>query len=725
MSKFPFYKQLNEMDCGPACVKMISKFYGKHYTLQTLRKQMFVDREGVSLLGILHCAEQLGFKAEAGRTLIDEIKNINSPIIVHWKKRHFIIVYKIKNETVYIADPAVGKYTLPINKFKAGWYDNDINKGTLLVLSPTDKFLNKTDEKNKESEYLFLFKYLKNHRKTVLIILVTLFLGSLIQFFIPFFSQALVDKGIHNNSINLVLVILLGQLGLFIGYYIAEIIRNWNLLKLGTYVNIQLINDFLFKLLRLPLKFFDSKTTGDLVHRINDHFRVEQFLTSSASEAIFAVVYLIIFSFVLLYYNITFFIISIIGSLLYFLWTLIFINKRRIIEYRKILNSSENQNKLLEIITGISDIKLNDGSAKKLSEWKMHQNKLFKLNLQSVKLGQYQFGLGSMINQSKNILISFLSAILVIKGELTIGAMLAIQFIIGQLNSPIEQLVSFVESVQYLKYSLERISEIHNTPEEKTLCNEIKQINGYTIKINNLSFQYEGLKPSMILKNINISIPENKLTAIVGFSGSGKTTLLKNILGLYSPTSGELYFGDTRHDEINFNDLHTKSGIVLQDGFIFSDSILNNIVMNEKKIDTMMLQEAINIANLNELVSKLPGNVQTKIGQNGVGLSQGQKQRVLIARAVYKNPKYFFFDEATSALDAKNEHDIINKLTNFFKGRTVLVIAHRLSTVKNADQILVMNEGEIIEQGTHKELLNKRGQYFDLVKNQIELDKEV
>ena len=510
MLSFPFYKQLNEMDCGPACLKMISKFYGKHYTLQTLRKLMFVDREGVSLLGIISCAEQLGYDVEAGRTEISEIKNLQLPLIVHWKNRHFIVLYKISKNIVYVADPAVGKYKLSLSKFKAGWYDNEIKKGTILNVSPTKKFQINRDEKDKESDFSFLFKYLKGHRRIIIRVLIALFFGSTIQFFIPFFSQALVDNGIQNNSTNIVLTILLGQLGLFLGYYFAEIIRNWNLLKLGTYINIQLTNDFLFKLLRLPVKFFDSKTTGDLVHRINDHYRVEQFLTSSASEAIFAIVYLVIFSLVLLYYNLTFFIISILGSLLYFLWTIAFINKRRIIEYRKVLNSSENQNKLLEIISGISDIKLNDGSTKKLSEWKLHQKKLFKLNIQSVKLGQYQFGIGSMINQTKNILISFLSATLVINGEITLGSMLAIQFIIGQLNSPVEQIVSFFESVQYLKYSLERISEIHKTPEDITLKSDTNSIIGYAIKINNLSFQYEGLRSPKILNNVNLIIPEKK-----------------------------------------------------------------------------------------------------------------------------------------------------------------------------------------------------------------------
>jgi ATP-binding cassette subfamily B protein len=544
----------------------------------------------------------------------------------------------------------------------------------------------------------------------------------------PFLTQSIVDIGIKNQDIGFITIILIGQLFLFISQTSVNIVRSWILLHISTRINISLISDFLIKLMKLPIGFFDSKMIGDLLQRINDHQRIENFLTASTLQILFSIINLIVFAIVLGIYSLKILIVFIIGSLIYILWVLVFMKRRREIDFKRFDQLADNQSNLIQLITGMQEIKLNNCEKQKRWDWERIQAKLFKTNIKSLALDQYQQSGGAFFNQLKNILITFIAAESVVNMNMTLGMMLAVQYIIGQLNAPIEQLIGFIRSAQDAKISLERLGEVHLMDNEKkegtvydTLSFNKNEKNDIDIK--NLSFHYEGPRSPQVLKNMSLQIPEKKVTAIVGTSGSGKTTLVKLLLGFYSNYSGKIVVGPHNIKTMDKSFWRKSVGAVMQDGFIFSDTIANNIVLDNENINQSLLDQAISISNLDDIISNLPLGINTKIGQEGSGLSQGQKQRILIARAVYKNPQYLFFDEATNALDANNELQIMNKLNNYFKGKTVITVAHRLSTVKNADQIIVIEKGEIKETGTHDELSKLKGVYYNLVKNQLELGK--
>jgi ATP-binding cassette, subfamily B, bacterial len=724
---FPFYKQPDEMDCGPTCLRMITGYYGKNIALQDIRELADTTRSGSSILGISNAAEKIGFRTLCVKVSFEKmIEDAPLPCIAHWNQNHFVVVHKIKKNTVFIADPAHGLLKYSKEEFLKSW-KSDAHEGILLLLEPSNEFYEEAPD-GKESTaikskgFAFLFKYLFKYKKLLVQLVISLVAGSLLQLIFPFLTQSIVDIGVQNNDVKFIYLILFAQLMLFIGRTTIEIARSWILMHISSRINISLVSDFFVKLMKLPIAFFDTKMTGDIMQRINDHHRIENFLTSTTLNVLFSFVNLIVFSFVLAYYNLTIFSVFIGGSLLYFVWILFFLKRRADLDYKRFTQNSQNQSKVMELIAGMQEIKLHNAERQKRWQWENIQVRLFKINIKGLALEQTQNAGSNLINELKNIFITFLSAKLVIDGQITLGMMLSISYIIGQLNSPIMQLVGFTSSLQDARLSLERLSEIHNKPNEESYNVESAEVEpNSSIDLSNVSFQYAGTYGAMVLKELNVKIPVNKVTAIVGSSGSGKTTLLKLLLKFYEPLDGEIKIAHQNLNTISPKAWRDKCGVVMQEGYIFSDTIANNIAVGVEDIDKQKLRHAVTVANIKEHIESLPLGYNTKIGMEGVGLSTGQKQRILIARAVYKDPEYLFFDEATSALDANNEKVIMNNLDQFFKGKTVVVIAHRLSTVKNADQIIVLDKGKIVEFGDHVGLTALKGSYYNLVKNQLEL----
>ena len=727
---FPFYKQPDAMDCGPTCLRMVAKYYGKNITLQELRSLANTTREGSSMLGLSDAAEKIGLRTLGVKVTYDKmLEDATMPCIAHWNQNHFVVVYKMKKDKVYLADPGHGLLVYTKAEFLKCW-KSDTNEGILLLLETSPAFYeNDTPNENGKAQqgFSFLFRYLFKYKKLLLQLVIGLLAGSLLQLIFPFLTQSIVDIGVQNNDIHFIYLILFAQLMLFLGRTTIEIIRSWILMHISSRINISLVSDFFVKLMRLPISFFDVKMTGDIMQRIADHRRIESFLTSTSLNVLFSFVNLIVFSFVLAFYSMTIFAVFFIGSLLYFTWILFFLKRRADLDFKRFTQNSQNQSKVMELITGMQEIKLHNAERQKRWQWENIQVRLFKINIKGLALEQTQNAGSGLINELKNILITFLSAKLVINGEITLGMMLSISYIIGQLNSPVMQLVGFTQTLQDARLSLERLSEIHNKEDEEKpgseLIHSLSDIDSEKLPIilKDVSFQYTGTYGDPVLKDLDLIIPANKVTAIVGSSGSGKTTLMKLLLKFYEPVTGDISVGPQNLNTISAGAWRDVCGVVMQEGYIFSDTIANNIAVGDETIDMKRLKHAVTVANIKEHIESLPLRYNTKIGMEGTGLSTGQKQRILIARAVYKNPDYLFFDEATSALDANNEKVIMNNLDQFFKGKTVVVIAHRLSTVKNADQIIVLDKGKIVEYGNHAELASLKGNYYELVKNQLEL----
>ena len=726
-NKFPNYKQPDGKDCGPTCLKIIAKHYGKAINIQALRRLSETLRTGSSLLNLSHAAEKIGLKSLGLKISIEKLKEAPLPCILHWNKNHYVVLYKIKKNMFWVSDPAHGRLNYSNKEFLQHWIGHNANsqteEGIVLLLEPTAAFYNTAfDEEEQKLGFSFLARYVFKYKRLLWQLVIGLIAASLLQLIFPFLTQSVVDVGIKNQNIHFIYLILFAQLALFIGRTSIEVIRSWILLHLSTRINISLVSDFFIKLMNLPIAFFDTRMTGDILQRINDHKRIEQILTNSSLNVLFSMLNIFVFSIVLAYYNLTIFGIFALGSVLYFLWIAIFLKKRRDLDYKRFSEVSQEQSKVIELINGMQEIKLHNAEKQKRWSWEFVQARLFKVSIKSLALEQYQSVGSGFINELKNILITVLSAKLVIDGDITLGMMLAISYIVGQLNSPIAQLINFVREVQDAKISLERLSEIHlKEDEEPNGANRINDINtDGDIKAFDLSFRYIG-SDLLVLKNLNLTIPSNKVTAIVGVSGSGKTTLMKLLLKFYDPIDGFIKLGNHDFKNISQKVWRKECGVVMQEGYIFNDTIANNIAVGEDYVDKKKLAHAVDVANIQDFIETLPLSYNTKIGMEGVGLSTGQKQRLLIARAVYKNPNFLFFDEATSALDANNEKVIMEKLDTFFKNKTVVVIAHRLSTVKNAHQIVVLDKGKIVEVGNHEELIKNKGNYFHLVKNQLEL----
>lgn len=726
LNKFPSYKQHDEMDCGPSCLKIISKYFGKDFSLEYLRQLCNTSRSGSSLLSISAAAEKLGFRTVGAKIEFEDMQTEDLfPCIAYWRQKHFIIVYKIKKNTVYVSDPAYGLISYPKEEFMKNW-STDGKTGIVMAIEPTADFFDIEEDEQKQPSkrgMKVLLKYLIPYKKLLFQVFLGLIAGSVLQLIIPFLTQSIVDIGIKQNDLNFINLILIAQLVLFIGRTSIEFMRAHILLHVSSRINIKLISDFFIKLMKLPLGFFDTKLTGDILQRIADHQRIETFITTGSLNTLFSCINILVFGGVLAYYNVMIFLVFLFGSALYFLWISVFMKKRAELDYKRFSTLSLNQEKNLELIYGMQEIKLHNAERKKRWQWEHVQIKLFKVNLKGLSLKQSQTAGSSLINELKNIFITFLSAKLVLQGEISLGMMLSISYINGQLNNPVSQLLDFFQSYQDAKISVARINEIHDKPdEEKNNPVYLAIPESGNVELKNISFSYDkDLRNDPILKDINLIIPRNKVTAIVGSSGSGKTTLLKLLLKFYEPDAGKIVIGANAISEISHHEWRNHIGSVMQEGYIFSDSIGNNIAVGDEVPDKIRLKECLKIANIDEFVAKLPLGVETKIGPNGYGLSTGQKQRLLIARSLYKNPSFLFFDEATSALDANNEKVIMKRLEKAFEGRTVLVIAHRLSTVKNADKIVVLEEGKIAEEGTHDELVIKQGLYYTLIKNQLEL----
>jgi len=729
MSSFLYYKQRDNKDCGPTCLKIIAKYYNRTINIQQLRELSETTRVGSSLLGLSEASEKLGFRSLGVKIDLKKLLEAPLPCILHWNKNHYVVLYKIKKEVFYISDPGHGLLKYSKEEFLKHWIGNNATdqteEGIALLLEPTPKFYNSDfDTEKQEFGFKFLSRYIFKYKQFLWQLVIGLIAASLLQLIFPFLTQSIVDVGIKNQDIHFIYLILFAQLALFVGRTAIEVIRSWILLHLSTRINISLVSDFFIKLMNLPIAFFDSKMTGDILQRINDHKRIERILTTSSLNVLFSMVNLVVFSFVLAYYNMTLFFIFLVGSVLYFLWIAIFLKKRRDLDYKRFSQVSQEQSKVIELVNGMQEIKLHNAEKQKRWGWEFLQARLFKVSIEGLALEQYQSVGSGFINEVKNILITVLSAKLVIDGEITLGMMLAISYIVGQLNSPIAQLINFIREVQDAKISLDRLSEIHNKEDEEQ--HDVDKISDIPINSNlelsRVSFRYIG-SDLFVLNDLDLTIPANKITAIVGTSGSGKTTLMKLLLKFYEPNEGQIKLGNYDLKNVSQKAWRNQCGVVMQEGYIFSDTISNNIAVGEDYVDKKKLAHAVDVANIKEYIETLPLSYNTKIGMEGVGLSTGQKQRLLIARAVYKNPNFLFFDEATSALDANNEKVIMEKLNTFFEDKTVVVIAHRLSTVRNADQIVVLEQGKIVEVGNHEALVKQKGNYYHLVKNQLELGK--
>ena len=727
--KFPFYKQLDAMDCGPTCLKMIAQWHGKSIPLQYLREQSYITREGVSMLGITEAAENIGFRTIAVQLNyakegdVPGLMQFPLPCIAYWQQKHFVVVYKISKKYVWVSDPAEGRLKLKRSFFEKGWCNRG-KKGIVLGLETTPAFYEENVVEQDSSKWRYLIGYIKPYKRLILQFILGMMAGLVFQLIFPFLTQSLIDVGVNNQNISFVWLVLIAQLVLSISQVFVRFIQSWIVLNIGRRVNVNLIADFLAKMMRLPLGFFDAKNVGDLYQRISDNHRVESFLTGSILNMLFSIVTVVVFSAILLMYNTLIFAVFFFFSILYLLWVWGFLKWRKELDYMTFQQASENQQALYEIINGVQEIKLQGSERKRRWKWVEIQAKLFSVQTKSLTLRQYQeFGV-LLFSRLKDILISFIAATAVINGEMTLGMMVAVQYIVGQLSAPFQQFIGFVYAAQDAKISLERMSEITSEKDENTQdVIQTQQLpNSIELELQDVSFSYNPIS-SAVLQHVNLRIPAGKTTAIVGASGSGKTTLLKLLLGFYEPQKGKILVGKTPLSSVDKRYWRSLCGTVMQDGYIFSDTIAHNIAESDTTIDYQKLDHAIEVANISDLIDSLPLGYNTMIGSKGSGISQGQKQRILIARAVYKNPDVLFLDEATNSLDATNERKIVENLDRFLESKTVIVVAHRLSTVMNADQIVVLDNGQIVEQGTHKSLLQEQGKYYRLVQNQLDVEQ--
>jgi ATP-binding cassette subfamily B protein len=727
--RYPYYEQLDASDCGPSCLKMVAKFHGRNIPISQIRKIAYLNRQGTSLLSLSHAAESLGFKTIGVKIDLDVLKKeVPLPAILFWNSNHYVVLYRIKRNRYLIGDPGRNLLTITEEELKKSWFINEKEEGVALLLDPKEAFYDNELEEEKEEGRHFsqLFNYLLRYRRFFTYLLLGMLLGSGLELIIPFLTQAMIDEGVQNFDLNFVNLILFSQLLIFFASTFINAIRTWLLLHISNRINVTILSEFIYKLLKLPLNFFDQRMKGDILQRLNDHSRIQSFLTSSVLTTVFSFLNLIIFSIVLILYSRTIFLVFLAGSLAAILWVLYFMKARRIIDNTYFRLSAKNQNLIYELIDGIHELKLTNSEIPYQWKWENVQAKLFKASLKSLNIEQWQYIGNVSINELKNIFISYLSAKLVIEGDITLGIMVAISYIIGSLNGPIAQLLTFIRSAQDANISLNRLNDIHSLKEEDQLRDQFlsnKNMNlllkGGNIKVQGLKFRYDGPGAPYVLDDINLEFLVGKVNAIVGVSGSGKTTLMKLLLKFYEPDEGDIFINDLNLANVKAGTWRQMCGVVMQDGFIFGDTIANNIAIGQEDIDGERLIQAAKIAQIHDFISKLALGYNTKIGSEGIGISMGQKQRILIARAVYKNPDFILFDEATSSLDANNENAIINNLNEFFQGKTAIIIAHRLSTVRNADRIIVLDQGKVAEMGNHQELLDKKGIYYRLINKQL------
>ncbi len=725
--RFPHFRQLDKHDCGPTCLRMIAAHYGRTFTARDVRQRASIHRTGASFQGLTEAAESLGFRAFAARVPFERLLDVPLPCVIPWGQAHFVVLYRIRGSRYWIADPAHRRSSVPREAFLKAWARADREegaKGLVLALEPTPDFHRGEATDETGSGWGFLFTYLRKYRAFLFQLLLGLGVGTLLSLVAPFLTQAIVDVGVQGENIGFVYTILLAQLMVFCGKTSVEFIRSWVLLHIGVRLNLTMLSDLLAKLMRLPMPFFESRILGDLLQRVQDQARIEQFLTSTTLNILFSLVNVLVYGIVLCFYSIPIFLLFVAGSAVSFSWVLIFMRRRRALDNARFSEVADEQSNMIELLTGMPEIKLNQAERRKRWQWEAIQARRFRTRAKGLAVGQMQQGGAATVNELKNILITFLSAKAVIDGDLSLGMMMALQQIVGQLNAPLLQFLDFAQTYQDARISLERLSELHEHPDEERSTGRLQARtlpHDKSIEIQNLSFRYQGADRESVLTDLSLRIPEGKVTAIVGPSGSGKTTLLKLLLMFHPPTRGEIRLGALRLSNVSPEVWRSRCGVVLQDGYLFTESVAQNIALGTEEIDSERLLHAARMANIHDTIEAMPLGYETKVGPDGSGLSQGQRQRILIARAIYKDPQYVFFDEATSALDANNERIIMQNLDRFFDGRTVLVIAHRLSTVRKADQILVLDEGRMVECGDHQSLTRSRGSYYRLIKNQLEL----
>lgn len=731
MKRFPHFKQLDTSDCGPASLRMVAKYYGQNYSTEMLRKHCHITRRGVSMQGIHEGARHIGFDNFGVKMTFEElVENGAFPCILHWNQNHFVVCYGIERCSkgtyrIYISDPASQRLTYTKEEFLRCWIGTQAGtdcRGVALMLEPGEDFGKVEDEYKRNRRSLLSFvRYFTPYRSMICQLMLAMLIGSLIQMVLPFLSQAMVDQGINAKNLNIITLILFAQLGFFVATLSIDYIRSWIMLHMNSRIDIQLIADFLIKLTAMPLQFFDSRMTGDILQRIGDHGRIKNFLLSNSLRILFSLVNFSVFLVILAYYNVLVLAIFMVGNTLYVIWISFFMRYRRELDIKRFNQSALEQSKMIQMVQGMQDIKLNNSERQKRWEWERIQVRLFHIGLKGLRIGQLQQSGSVFFTQTTHILIYYIAAQSVVDGSMSLGMMMSLTYIIGQVSAPIGEFISFAQSFQDAKISLERLNEIHAQDDEETDIDK-KQAQLPTnrdIEIRKLSFSYDGSEDNLSLKNISLSIPAHKVTAIVGESGCGKTTLIKLLQGFYEPLHGSIKIGGTPLSDLNPHTWRAATGSVMQDSFIFSDTIEGNITISAEEVDKSRMKGAAAMACIGDYIDSLPLGYNTVIGMEGKGVSQGQRQRILIARAIYKNPEYIFLDEATNSLDATNESRIMENLRNFYQGRTVIVSAHRLSTVRDADQIVVMSHGEIVERGTHEALLQKRGKYYNLVKNQM------
>lgn len=732
---FPFFPQFDAMDCGPACLRMVARYYGHHYTLQTLRRKCFITREGVSMLGVSDAAESIGFRTNGVRLTLSQLaEEALCPCILHWNQSHFVVCYHIHKKRkgeyrFYIADPASQLLVYEKDEFCKCWmgtaHPENNDQGIALLLEPGVEFreIDEEPEHTTRRDLLFFVRYLLPYKRAFARLLLGMAVGSALQLVFPFLTQAMVDVGIGDRNLGVITLILMAQLALFASGLAVGFLRSWIMLHINSRIDIALISDFLMKLMKLPLRYFDTKMTGDIMQRIGDHARIKSFLMDNMMNILFSVVNFFIFAGILGYYHPLILVMFLSGNALHVVWILSFMRYRRELDIRRFNRSASEQSKLIQLVQGMQEIKLNNCERRKRWEWEHIQVRLFKINMRGLTLEQVQQAGSSFFTQTTNILVSFIAAKAVVEGQMTLGMMMSLTYIIGQVAAPISEFIGFARSFQDAKISLERLNEVHNqTDEEQGIDDKLARLpDRRDIRLRDVTFSYSGADRDYALCGVNLCIPARKVTAIVGASGSGKTTIVKLLQGFYEPLRGQITVGDSPLAMINPHLWRSKAGSVMQESYIFSDTIARNIAVADDEVDPECLRHAARVANIEDFVNSLPLGYSTKIGMEGNGLSAGQRQRILIARAVYKNPEFIFFDEATNSLDANNEAVIMKNLRDFYRGKTVLVVAHRLSTVRHADKIVVLDKGRVVEEGTHEELTALRGAYYTLVKNQLEL----
>ncbi len=724
---FPFVRQHDAMDCGPACISMIALSHGKRLSLETIRKKSWITREGVSFLGLKTAAESIGFRAAGVKIPFSRLKEeVPLPCIVHWRQNHFVVVNRISDKKVWVSDPAIGRITMTHDEFRQGWLSGDAGTepaGMALLLEPGPSFADLNDDPLPKGGFRFLLPYLRPYRKQIILLFAGLLASSVIQLVFPFLTQAIIDRGIAGRDIKLIWLILAGQLALTAGRLAVEFSRGWLLLHMGTKLNIRIVSDFLARMMDLPISYFDTKMNGDILQRIDDNSRIESYLTSSSLAILFSLFSFVIFAVVLGLYSLPVLLVFTAGTALYVLYVTLFMSSRERLDNIRFMQMAEANNTMINIVNGMQEIKLAGNEASNRRVWEEQQQGIFSTRVRGLRILQFQNAGGTLIHESVNILITVISATLVINGSMTLGMMLAVQFITGQLNGPVSQIVNFMMATQDARISLERLAEVHAMEPEENESHEnvVPMPDKADIEVRNLAFRYEGPGSQWVLHNLNLSVPAGMITAVVGESGSGKTTLLKMLMGFYKPEEGEVLIGGRRLDEISISSLRRNTGAVMQEGYIFPDTILANIAPGEENPDPEKISRAVRIASLQPLLDILPSGLKTRVGQGGHGLSQGQRQRILIARVVYKEPSILLLDEATSALDASNERTIVENLAGFYAGRTVVIVAHRLSTVRHADNIVVLDRGRVSESGTHASLTAMKGTYYRLIKDQLEM----